>query len=216
MSLDAKIIHRLHKTLAVVNEHGTEGPRLLDNAKRLWFRVQRFIGMSLIPSPGLDLSALELACFALQLPQRRQRILPSGRPARATLRERSEEAAELLIGVASHDASEELLDRTVRVLHEMPERSPMLEESKLLADAVNLEDFGLTGLLDLAMQTGQHGEGIIQFANGLEKRDQYGYWDSRLKDGFHFEPIRQLARKRLESARKAAEMLRREMEDDKL
>ena len=216
MSLDAKIINRLHKTLVVVDEHGTEGPRLLDDARRLWFRVQRFIGMSLVPSPGLNLAALELACLALQLPQRRLRTLAGGRPTRSTLRERAEEAAELLIGIAAHDASEDLLDRTVRVLHEMPERSPMLEESKLLADAFNLADFGLTGLLDLALQTGQHGQGVIQFADGLEKRDQYGYWDARLKDGFHFEPIRTLAKKRLDNARKAAGMLREEMEDDKL
>ena len=92
----------------------------------------------------------------------------------------------------------------------------MLEESKLLADALNLEDFGLTGLLDLALQTGQHGEGVIQFADGLEKRDQYGYWESLLKDGFHFELIRKLAKSRLDNARKTAGMLREEMEDDKL
>jgi hypothetical protein len=132
------------------------------------------------------------------------------------LRERSEDAAELLIGVAGAEATEDLLDRTVRVLHEMPHRSPMIEEAKLLADAFNLEDFGITGLLDSALEAGRHGGGIVQLADGLEKREQYGYWDSRLKDGFHFEPIRRLAKMRLDNARKVAEMLRAEMHEDKL
>ena len=216
MPLNAKLINRLHKSLAAVDDHGTVGPRLSDDARRLWNRVQRFIGMSLVPSPGLDLEALELACSALQLPQRRPRTLAGGRPTRSTLRERSEESAELLIGIAVDDASVELLDRTVRILHEMHERSPMLEESKLLADAFNLGDFGLTGLLDLTLHTGRHGEGIMQLADGLEKRDQNGYWDSRLKDGFHFEAIRRIAQERLDHARAAAAILRGEMEDDKL
>ncbi len=216
MPLDAKLLHRLHQALGVVDEHGTIGPRGIDDATRLWDRVRRFIGMSLVPSPGLDLSALELACFALQLPQRRARTAVTGRRMRATLRERSEEAAELLIGVAGADATEDLLDRTVRVLHEMPHRSPMIEEAKLLADAFNLEDFGVTGLLDSALESGRHGEGIVQLAEGLVKREQYGYWESRLKDSFHFERIRQLAKKRLENARKVAEMLRAEMHEDKL
>ena len=216
MPLDAKLINRLNKSLGVVDEHGTTGPRLLDDARRLWHRVQRFIGMSLVLSPGLDLTGLELACSALQLPQRRARVLATGRPGRSTLRERAEEAAELLIGVAAGEASEDLLDRTVRILQEMPHRSPMIEEAKLLADAFNLEDFGITGLLDLALQSGRHGDGIVQLANGLEKRDQYGYWESLLKDGFHFEPIRLLAKRRLESARKVAAMLRAEMHEDKL
>lgn len=216
MPLDAKLIIRLNKSLGIVDEHGTSGPRLLDDARRLWDRVRRFIGMSLVPSPGLDLTGLELACSALQLPPRRPRVLATGRPGRSTLRERAEEAAELLIGVAVGDASEDLLDRTTRILLEMPHRSPMIEEAKLLADAVNLEDFGITGLLGLTLQTGRFGEGLVQLADGLEKREQYGYWDSLLKDGFHFEPIRQIAKRRLENARKAAAMLRAEMHDDKL
>jgi hypothetical protein len=92
----------------------------------------------------------------------------------------------------------------------------MLEESKLLADAVNLGDFGLTGLIELAIETGKHGQGHLQLLDDMEKREQYGYWDLRLKDGFHFEPIRKLARKRLESARSIAALLKVEMEDDKL
>src|ERR1700744_916248 len=90
MPLDAKLIHRLNKALGVVDEHGNTGPRLLNDARRLWYRVCRFIGMSLVPSPGLDLAGLELACSALQLPLRRPRMLAGGKPGRSTLRERAE------------------------------------------------------------------------------------------------------------------------------
>jgi hypothetical protein len=212
MALDATLKERLEQTLAVIDEHGMEGPRLVDDAVRLWRRIERFIGMGLV-SEGIDTDSLELACYAIQLPLRRPRLLPNGRPARATLRERAEEAAELLLNVAP-DADEELLDRTTRLLQEMPHRSPMLDESRLLADAINLDDFGVTGLVQQSMHLVRQGEGLLQLADGLDKREQYGYWEARLKDGFHFDPVREIARRRLDNARHLGMLLLTELRED--
>ena len=90
----------------------------------------------------------------------------------------------------------------------------MLDEAKVLADAVNLDDFGITGLIIQAVQLSRQGDGLMQVADGAEKREQYGYWDARLKDGFHFEPVRQMARRRLENTRAAAKLLAMEMAED--
>ncbi|HEY8749633.1 MAG TPA: hypothetical protein VIM11_16740, partial [Tepidisphaeraceae bacterium] len=205
MSLDAKVLQRLTQALAVVDEHGTVGPRLVDDAVRLFARIGRFVSMKLV-AEGIDSDALELACYAMQLQSRRIKSLPTGRVGRTSLREKAEEAAELLLEV-DLDVEEELLDRTARILHEMPHRSPMLDEAKLLADAVNLDDFGVTGLIQQVVMATRQGDGILQLADGLQKREQYGYWEARLKDGFHFEPVRQIARKRLDNARHVALLL---------
>lgn len=212
MPLEAKLRQRLEQALSVVDDHGTAGPRLVDDAARLWKRVQRFVGMNLV-AEGLDLDALELACYAVHLPLRRQRTLPRGRAGKATLRERAEESAELLLSLPT-DAEEDLLDRTTRLLHEMPHRSPMFDEAKLLADAINLDDFGVTGLVQQVIQLARSGDGVLQVADGAEKREQYGYWQARLKDGFHFEPVRQIARRRLDNARHVALLLLQELRED--
>jgi hypothetical protein len=96
----------------------------------------------------------------------------------------------------------------------MPHRNPASEESKLLADALNLDDFGVIGFVTRAIQLGRQGDGVNQVAEGNDKREQYGYWDARLKDGFHFEPVRRLARQRLENARKVAKLLSDELGGD--
>jgi hypothetical protein len=96
----------------------------------------------------------------------------------------------------------------------MPHKSPVPEEARLLADAINLDEFGLVGLFTQMIQLSRQGDGINQLAEGCEKRDQYGYWDARLKEGFHFEPIRQLARRRVNNARQAARMLQDELNED--
>jgi hypothetical protein len=214
MPLDAKLRQRLEQALGVVDDHGTAGPRLIDDALRLWRRVERFIAMGLVPAEGLDLDALELACLSLQLPQRGGHTLPTGKLQRSTLRERAEEAAELLLGVAGGEVDELLLDRSIRLLHEMPHRSPMLDEAKLLADAVNLDDFGALGVMLQVIQLARQGEGPVQLAEGCEARELYGYWEARLKDGFHFEPVRQIAVRRLENTRAVCALLSAELRED--
>lgn len=214
MSVDAKLREYVEQALSVVDEQGTVGPRLLDDAGRLWRRIERFIEMRLVHE-GLDREALELACYAMQLPSRRGKAGAPGKPGRSTLRDRAEEAAELLVGIAGPEADESLLDRATRVLQEMPHRSPMLDEAKLLADAVNIEDFGVIGVAVQAIQLARHGEGVLQLAEGCDKREQYGYWEARLKDGFHFEAVRQIALRRLETTRQVCALLAEELKDDK-
>lgn len=214
MSVDAKLREYVEQALSVVDEQGTVGPRLLDDAGRLWRRIERFIEMRLVHE-GLDREALELACYAMQLPSRRGKAGAPGKPGRSTLRDRAEEAAELLVGIAGPEADESLLDRATRVLQEMPHRSPMLDEAKLLADAVNIEDFGVIGVAVQAIQLARQGEGVLQLAEGCDKREQYGYWEARLKDGFHFEAVRQIALRRLETTRQVCTLLAEELKDDK-
>ena len=47
MSLDSKLKRRLAAALNVVDEQaGTKGPRLVDDATRLWNRVQKFVALA--------------------------------------------------------------------------------------------------------------------------------------------------------------------------
>src|SRR5688572_16848894 len=138
--VEAKLRQRIGRALSVVDEHGTTGPRLIDDAQRLWRRVQALLQMGLI-SPDADSDALELASYALQLPMRSAENLPAGKLGRTNLRDRTEQAAELLVGAVGNDAPEELIDRATNILLAVPHRVPESEEARLLADALNLDDF---------------------------------------------------------------------------
>jgi hypothetical protein len=211
--VEAKLRQRLTRVLNVVDEHGTSGPRLVDDAQRLWRRVEALLAMGLLP-PDADVTALELACYALQLPMRSSENLPAGKLGRTNLRDRTEQSAELLVSAVGHEASEELIDRVTNILLALPHRVPEMEEAKLLADALNLDDFGLVGFVTRAIQLGRQGFGVSQVAEAGRKRDEYGYWEARLKDGFHFEPVRRLARQRLDHLRQAAKLLNDELTGD--
>jgi hypothetical protein len=213
MSLQPDLRKRIERLLSNVDDQGSLGPRLKGDAARLWGRAQKFIAMNLI-GPQVDADALELACYALQFPPKQGKGIIAGRLGRTNLRDRCEQAAELLVSMVGSNVEEALLDRTTRLLHEVPHRSPVIDEAKLMADVINLEDFGLIGLFIQAMQLALQGEGVGDLASAAEKREDYGYWEARIKDGFHFEPIRAIAVKRLASSRKVAKMLADELKED--
>ncbi len=213
MSVDSRIRRLMETALAVVDDHDTHGRRLIDDSRRLFTRVNKFLTMKLIATEP-DMEAMELACFAIYLPMRETRLLASGKLGKVNLRDRSEQAAEVLVNVAGEQIPDSLLDRTTRLLHEACQRNPMLEDAKLLADALNLDDFGITGLMMQAIQLARQGGGVTQIIEGADKREQYGYWEARLKDSFHFEPVRRIAVQRLQAARSVIAMLAQEIAQD--
>lgn len=211
--MDVKTRQKVRRLLETPTD-GLQSSRLVDDAERLWARVKTFAARRVADIDG-ETVAVELACYALQMPLMHRKNLPAGKLGRTSLKDRAEQSAELLVSQLGDELTEDLLDHTTRVLHELPQKSPVLDAAKLLADAVNLEDFGVVGFSTLAQQLGRQGDGVLQLLQACEKRELYGYWDARVRDGFHFEPIRRIARKRLEELRRVLKSLEAEMSEDR-
>ena len=214
MPVDVRPENPLQRSLAVADETGARSARLVDDALRLWKRLSRFIAMGLV-EVDIDRPAIELACFALQLPLRQGKPT-RGRQTSMGLRDRAEQSAELLLSnfAQTYDAS--LLERTAMLLRELPQKTPASNEARLLADAVNLDDFGAIGFVTQTMQLARAQGSIPHLVEAYEKREEYGYWKIRLKDGFHFEAVRDIARKRLENARAMVARLEEELREDEI
>ena len=212
MSLDPSLQKQLHAAVSA-DDRGLALPRLGDDARRLYRRVLSFLDLHLLHREP-DREAMELACWALQLPMRATATQGSLlRPPRHSLRERAEAAAEMLVSQIGDALDPALLDRTTRLLREVPVRKPQIEESKLLADALNMEDFGILGLLHAATAAAAQGNGLCNVLEGQQKREAYGYWDARLRDGFHFAPVRARAVQRLQRLRDVIDQLQVEIEE---
>jgi hypothetical protein len=211
--MDPKLRQQLQRLLSTSEDASLPGVHLLDDAQRLWNRLRRFMSMKLA-NVADETVALEVACYALQLPFRQRKPLPAGKLGRTSLKDRAEQSAELLVSQAGDEIDDVLLDRATRILQELHHKSPMLDAARLLADALNLDDFGLSGLLTLSVQLARQGDGLQQIVLACDKREQYGYWDARLRDGFHYDPVRQIARRRLEHARRMIKLLHDELSED--
>jgi hypothetical protein len=181
-------------------------PHAADDARRLAGRLARWTDELHLIDDGGDRDALELAAWALHLPDAH---VPGGRLGAQNLRTRAARAAERLVELLAGHADSDLLDRTARLLHETPQRPPILDDAKLLCDALNLDDFGLTGLARLAAET----RGTEPLRQALAARQRYRYWEARLRDGFYFDHPRALARRRLEAMVRATKTLEAEQRE---
>ena len=208
MVLDVKIRKRIEQLLSSPDEHGVAGPRLLVDARRLWKHVQKWVGQHLV-TPA-NAAALEIGCHAIFLPMKRISAVSVGKFGQLNLRERAEQAAEELVSELADHMEEAALDAAVALLGEVPQRKPSSEDAKLLADVINLEDFGVNGILSQAIVLAAKGQGTDQMIEAADKRDAYGYFEARLKDGFHFGPLREMARRRVVRARQVIDLLKQE------
>jgi len=208
MSLEAKLRKRVEQLLSSPDEHGVAGPRLLVEARRLWAHVQKWTDQHLV-TPS-NPAAMEIGCHAMYLPMKRMSAVTVGKFGQLSLRERAEQAAEELVSEMADHMDEASLDAAVQLLNELPQRKPASDDARLLADVINVEDFGVNGVIAQAIILAAKGQGLDQLVEAADKRDAYGYFEARLKDGFHFGPLRELARRRVARARQMVELLKQE------
>ena len=91
-----------------------------------------------------------------------------------------------------------------------------LNEAKLLSDADSLDDIGALGLWRDLRRYLLEGRAITDAVRAWQRREEYGYWDARVRDVFNLEAARELAESRLASARAFMVQLRHECEGDDL
>jgi len=215
MPLDAKLQRRFEARLANIVLPDPAGPRLVGDADRLLAQCR----LILLANPTLadplhagllDDAALHTICLAVQLPLTVPQSKSVGKLGIIPLRERCEQSARLLVEDMGESFDETLLDRSVRILLEIPQKSPVPDEARLLADAINLEDFGTSGVLLQAVRLATTGLGIREVLQAFDQRERYGYWEARLHEGFHFKHSRHLAQQRLADARRFIASLRAE------
>jgi len=193
MSLEAKLRKRVEQLLSSPDEHGVAGPRLLVEARRLWAHVQKWTDQHLV-TPS-NPAAMEIGRAWMYLPMKRMSAVTVGKFGQLSLRERAEQAAEELVSEMADHMDEASLDAAVQLLNELPQRKPASDDARLLPVVVNVEDFGVNGVIAQAIILAAKGQGLDQLVEAADKRDAYGYFEARLKDGFHFGPLRELARR---------------------
>jgi hypothetical protein len=102
------------------------------------------------------------------------------------------------------------LDLVLHVLQEHRQRDAKSPEARLLADALAMEEFGLIGLWNQNRQFHASGKSLEQLLKLWKAQHDYGYWESRLREGFYFEASRRAAQERLSQMRGIYERLQRE------
>jgi hypothetical protein len=120
------------------------------------------------------------------------------------------EAAELASDQLKDLLPQPDLDFMIRILQEQRRRDTRLPEARLLADALALEELGLVGLWNQCRQFHAVGKTLEQLIRLWKTQHDYGYWETRLRDGFHYEASRRTAQDRLSHMKDIFQRLQRE------
>lgn len=97
-----------------------------------------------------------------------------------------------------------------RIILESENRMTRQIEAQILSDARGLDDIGIFGLLQDFRRCLAQGKGARALLEGWNRKIEYRYWEARLKEGFHFRSVRQIAQSRFEAAEKCIRQMRAE------
>lgn len=161
----------------------------------------------LAPAVGERAERIDLAKVAALYAAVAQNVAGPGKPADE---EAYGDAAELAADHLKDLLPAQDLDFMLRILNEHRRRDTRMPEARLLADALAMEEFGLIGLWNQNRQFHASGKTLEQLLKLWKAQHDYGYWESRLRDGFHYEASRRAARERLGQMRGIYERLQRE------
>jgi len=109
-----------------------------------------------------------------------------------------EESARLLERSLGNVLGPDTLQRAVRAVRSAHDRSTDCVEAMILADARSVQEFGVLSLWPMIRRGMQEGKGVQAVLDVWQRKKEYHFWDARLGDSFHFEAVRELARRRLE------------------
>ena len=90
------------------------------------------------------------------------------------------------------------LKRALEVVRTLHDRDVTLIEGRIVAEAENLDEFGLLSLWPTIRRGAMEGKGVQAVIDTWQKKMEYHFWTARLDDSFRFAPVRAIAKKRLE------------------
>ena len=115
----------------------------------------------------------------------------------AELRDYSAQAAAVGLGTI---LAKPKVEKCCKIILESANRFTEMVEAAILSDARNLDDMGVVGLCHEFRRAAIQGRGVSDILDSWKRKIDYRYWQARLREGFHFESVRQLAEKRFNTA----------------
>ena len=104
------------------------------------------------------------------------------------------------------------LSTAAQCLRRLMQRSGAMPEAQIVLDADNLDQVGVLWFWQAARRCLGDGKGMRAVIETWRRQKEYHFWEARIADAFHFEPVRALARRRLQRLEELMEELVRQYE----
>ena len=193
---------------------GREDSFLFDHSMRVMHVAERLSNCAEVHSWRLDRFALAVAALfhqaataRLEEERRSSTVYAATLMSAEDVKEYSAELAGDRLAGRLPPRQLEYVQEIIRHTHDAMADIP---EAKLLSDADSLDDMGALGVWRDLRRNIMEGWGIEDAVRTWQRREQYGYWDTRLREALRLETSRRLAAGRLGAARAFMAQLGRE------
>ena len=199
---ELKVIERLAKKfLTVKTKDGRPDNYLFNRAERLTASIEKICSLDELTAQNLSIDRFCLACAALFSDAH----LAHSKTAQSTLADADKTinftaTAKKLTEFLSGCFAPQKIEKINKIIAESYVSRTKMTEAKILSDARSLEDMGTTGILNDFRRQVLAGKTISDCLGAWQKKNDYGYFQTRLNDNFHFDSVRELAAARLNAA----------------
>jgi len=104
-----------------------------------------------------------------------------------------------------------MLKKIEKSILELKHPHPVSPEGIVVADADNLEEFGLLGVLNQARAAQANGKSPVQLIESWHRQQEYRYWEARINNALHLDRSKIIAQQRLKMMGRIFDLLLREL-----
>jgi len=193
---------------------GREDTFLFDHSVRVMRVAERLSGCREVSAWRLDRFALSAAALfhqaatvRLEEERRTSTVYAAATMSAEDVKEYSAELAGDRLAGRLPQRQLEFVQEVIRHAHDAASNIP---ESKILSDADSLDDIGALGIWRDLRRSILEGHAVDEAVRIWQRREQYGYWEARMREALQLETSRRLAAGRLAAARAFMQQLARE------
>jgi HD superfamily phosphodiesterase len=193
---------------------GREDTFLFDHSVRVMRVAERLSGCREVGAWRLDRFALSAAALfhqaatvRLEEERRTSTVYAAATMSAEDVKQYSAELAGDRLAGRLPQRQLEFVQEVIRHAHDAAGNIP---ESKILSDADSLDDIGALGIWRDLRRSILEGHAVDEAVRIWQRREQYGYWEARMREALQLETSRRLAAGRLAAARAFMQQLARE------
>ncbi|MBE3096771.1 MAG: HD domain-containing protein [Planctomycetes bacterium] len=193
---------------------GREDTFLFDHSVRVMRVAERLSGCREVRAWRLDRFALSAAALfhqaatvRLEEERRTSTVYAAATMSAEDVKQYSAELAGDRLAGRLPQRQLEFVQEVIRHAHDAASDIP---ESKILSDADSLDDIGALGIWRDLRRNVLEGHAVDEAVRTWQRREQYGYWEARMREALQLETSRRLAAGRLAAARAFMQQLARE------
>ena len=208
------IIYQIaRKTLTVIMPSGSHDDWLWDRTRRILQNVEHICRLPELADQAIAIDRFCLVAAVYFADS--GRVYASGSRKMAVVVPSVEMTNAELCEFSTRAVSEKLaevvpvvrIDKISKIMIESFNRFTDMTEAMILADGRGLEDMGVTGLLGMLRRQVLEGKAISAMLESWKRKIEYGYWQTRLDEGFRFDAVRMIAQHRFAAIERIMDQL---------